>query len=116
MITTDLPAGPLRSGPARLSRAFSRTANKHPWKAQHGSRNLLFFLNLCRKSTTPAASRAEIRDDSSCLYVTQRIDTTTMPNDGNDNRENLRGSGFATGAESASSVAKRFCTGLNNDA
>lgn len=23
MITTDLPAGPLRSGPARLSRAFS---------------------------------------------------------------------------------------------
>lgn len=24
MITTDLPAGPLRSGPARLSRAFSR--------------------------------------------------------------------------------------------
>lgn len=31
-------------------------------------------------------------------------------------REDSRGSGFATGAESASSVAKRFCTGLNNDA
>ena len=35
-------------------------------------------------------------------------DTTTR-------REDKRGSGFATGAESASSVAKRFCTGLNNE-
>lgn len=81
-------------------------------------RDLLFFLNLCRKSTIAGCIARRNRDVSSCLYVTQRIDATTMPNDGNDitKRENSRGSGFATGAESASSVAKRFCTGLNNDA
>lgn len=97
MITTDLPAGPLRSGPARLSRAFSRRdgrtsthtrtqtktskrihcvcvyntrrrthtlththihtrENTHTRTRTRRRSNLLFFLNLWRKSTTPPAS------------------------------------------------------------
>lgn len=158
MITTDLPAGPLRSGPARLSRAFSRRdgqtsthihthvhAQVHAYKHKHTNTytlcvyntrrqthtgkhththahaqanthahahvtrrsNLLFFLNLWRKSTTPPAPHIPWR--FLLLYV-MRINHDVIADD--DERENSRGSGFATGAESASSVAKRFCTGL----
>lgn len=166
MITTDLPAGPLRSGPARLSRAFSRRdgqtsthththaythkythtntntrtrtlcvyithAGKHTQVNTHRQThthihthtyaqanththahvtrrsNLLFFLNLWRKSTTPPAPHIPWR--FLLLYV-MRINHDVIADD--DERENSRGSGFATGAESASSVAKRFCTGL----